>query len=129
MNSQARVKCEEQSSRLAQVPPAGLFARIPQQSPLQRSLWLLQKYRWTIAACVFGALLVTVLVVALQPRTYRAIANLAIYRDSESGVSLSKNLGLGSGDLDDYSVSLDTQLHILQSRTARVVGCAQARAG
>ncbi|HEU5231784.1 MAG TPA: polysaccharide biosynthesis tyrosine autokinase [Terriglobales bacterium] len=117
MNSQALVKCEEQSSRLAQVPPAGLFARIPQQSPLQRSLWLLQKYRWTIAACVLGVLLVTVLIAALQPRTYRATANLVIYRDSEGGVSLSKNLGLGSGDLDDYSVSLDTQLHILQSRT------------
>ncbi|HKR29957.1 MAG TPA: polysaccharide biosynthesis tyrosine autokinase [Terriglobales bacterium] len=117
MNSQALVKCEEQSSRLAQVPPAGLFARIPQQTPLQQSLWLVQKYRWTIAAFVFGSVLVAALVAALQPRAYRATANLAIYRDSESGVSLSKTLGLGSGDLDDYSVSLDTQLHILQSRT------------
>lgn len=117
MNSQALVKCEEQSSRLAQVPPAGLFARIPQQTPIQRSLWLVQKYRWTIAACLFATVLVSLLLAALQPRAYRATANLAIYRDSESGVSLSKNLGFGSGDLDDYSVSLDTQLHILQSRT------------
>jgi len=60
---------------------------------------------------------VSVLIAALRPRTYRATANLAIYRDNESGVSLNKNLGFGSGDLDDYSVSLDTQLHILQSRT------------
>ena len=117
MNSQALVKCEEQSSRLAQVPPAGLFARIPQQTPLQQSLWMVRKHRWTIAACVLGTVAVSALVAALQPRTYRAAANLAIYRDSESGVSLSKTLGLGSGDLDDYSVSLDTQLHILQSRT------------
>ena len=117
MNSQALVKCEEQSSRLAQVPPPGLFARIPQPTPLQQSLWIVRKHRWTIAACVLGVALVSVVIAALQPRTYRATANLAIYRDNESGVSLSKSLGLGSGDLDDYSVSLDTQLHILQSRT------------
>lgn len=117
MNSQALVKCEEQSSRLAQVPPAGLFARIPQQTPLQQSLWLVRKHRWTIAVCLLGTVAVSVLVAALQPRSYRATANLAIYRDNESGVSLGKSLGLGSGDLDDYSVSLDTQLHILQSRT------------
>jgi uncharacterized protein involved in exopolysaccharide biosynthesis len=117
MNSQALVKCEEQSSRLSQVPPAGLFARIPQETPLQQSIWLARKHRWTIAGCVLGVALVSVLIAALQPRTYRATANLAIYRDTESGVSLTKSLGFGSGDLDDYSVSLDTQLHILQSRT------------
>jgi len=117
MNSQALVKCEEQSSGLAQVPPAGLFARIPQLSPLQRSVWLLHKYRWTIAACVLISVLTSLLIAALQPRTYRATANLAINRDSDDGASLTKSLGLGSGDLDDYSVSLDTQLHILQSRT------------
>ncbi len=116
MNSQALVKCEEQSSRLAQVPPAGLFARIPEPTPIQRSAWLLQKYRWTIAVCVFAVLLVSLLVAAIQSRAYRATATLAIYHDAESGLSLSKSLGLGTGDSDDYSVTLDTQLHILQSR-------------
>ncbi len=117
MNSQALVKRQEQSPKLAQVPPAGLFARIPQQTPIQRSFWLIQKYRWTIAVCILVSLAASLLFAALQPRTYRATANLAINRDSDDGVSLSKSLGLTSTDLDDYSVSLDTQLHIVQSRT------------
>ncbi len=117
MNSQALVKCQEQSHGLAEVPPAGLFARIPQQTPIQRSLFLIRRYRWSIAGCVCVSILIALAVAALQPRTYRASANLAINRDSDDGVSLSKSLGLTSTDLDDYSVSLDTQLHILQSRT------------
>lgn len=53
---------------------------------------------------------------ARQPRLYRATAKIAIYRDSNSNLSLSKDSVAESGDLDDYNVSIETQLRILQSR-------------
>ncbi|HVH88574.1 MAG TPA: hypothetical protein VM912_17785 [Terriglobales bacterium] len=118
MNSQELVKWKYQAENLS----ASADRRIPSHAvpltPVQRTAaWLLRRYSWTILGCITASVVACLIYWAQQPRTYRATANLAIYRDSDAGVSLGKNLGIGSGDLDDYSVSLDTQLHILQSRT------------
>ena len=86
-------------------------------TPVQRTILLLRRHMWTIVACTCIATSFALLWAARQPRLYRATANIAIYRDNQSSVSLSKDVAQPSADLDDYSVSLETQLHILQSRT------------
>ena len=87
------------------------------ENPVHRTVRLLRSHFWIIAACISVSTLLSLLYSARQPRLYRATSNVAIYRDSDAGPSLGKTFGLGGGDLDDYSVSLETQLRILQSRT------------
>lgn len=86
-------------------------------NPVRRSIALLRKYVWTILACTVIAVSLCLLYAASQPRLYRATANIAIYRDSRADAPLGKDYRQEVGDSDDYSVSLETQLHILRSRT------------
>src|SRR5438270_113637 len=85
-------------------------------TPVQRLLRLVHKHLWTIGTCIAVALSVSFLYAMRQPRLYRATANIAIDRDSNAGVSLSKFVS-GMGDADDYSVSLETQVRVLSSRS------------
>ena len=87
------------------------------ESPVQRTVRLLRKHAWIVAGCTVVSTVASLLYSARQPRLYRATANIAIYRDTDTGPSLGKSFALGAGDLDDYSVSLETQLRILESRT------------
>ena len=59
----------------------------------------------------------SLLYAARQPRLFRATANIAIYRDTNTAASLGKDNGPETSDIDEYTVSLETQLRILQSRT------------
>lgn len=112
---------EAQPRLLASVFEANsLWVRRIRLTPLQRTILLLRRYIWTIVACTFIATSFMLLWAARQPRLYGATANIAIYRDSQSNVSLSKDVTQQAADLDDYSVSLETQLHILQSRTLAI---------
>jgi capsular exopolysaccharide synthesis family protein len=86
-------------------------------TPVQHTILLLHRYAWTIAACTLIATSLSLLWAARQPRLYRATAKVAIYRDNPAGVSLDKDVTPQTSDVDEYSVSLETQLHILQSRT------------
>src|SRR5438045_9710611 len=52
-----------------------------------------------------------------QPRLYRATTNIAIDRDSKATVPLNKGVASALGDADDYSVSLETQIRVLASRS------------
>jgi len=52
-----------------------------------------------------------------QPRLYRATANIAIDRDGNASVPLNKSFASALSDTDDYSVSLETQIRVLESRS------------
>jgi capsular exopolysaccharide synthesis family protein len=86
------------------------------ENPVQRTVRLLRAHFWIIVACILTCTFLSLLYSTSEPRLYRATSDIAIYRDSDTGPSLGKTFGLGGGDLDDYSVSLETQLRILQSR-------------
>ncbi|PYY10504.1 MAG: hypothetical protein DMG61_21570 [Acidobacteria bacterium] len=90
--------------------------RVP-LNPMQVVFRLLHKHLWTIAACTSLALSISLLYAVHQPRLYRATANIAIDRDSNAGVSLNKTFASPLGDADDYSVSLETQIHVIASRS------------
>lgn len=86
-------------------------------TPVQRTVLLLRRHAWTIVACTLITTSLCLLLAARQPKLYCATADLAIYRDNQPAVSLNKDYTPDIADLDEYSVSLETQLHILQSRT------------
>jgi polysaccharide biosynthesis transport protein len=88
-----------------------------QDSPVQRTVRLLRTHFWIVAACSLGSTFLSLLYSTTEPKLYRATSDIAIYRDTDTGPSLGKTFSLGGGDLDDYSVSMETQLRILQSRT------------
>ena len=94
MNSQGLVKWKYQAENLS----ASADRRIPSHAvpltPVQRTAWLLRRYSWTILGCITASVVACLIYSAQQPRTYRATANLAIYRDSDAGLSLGKILGL-----------------------------------
>lgn len=92
-------------------------ARLGPPNPVQRVVRLLHKHLWTIAACTALALSLSFLYALRQPRLYRATANIAIDRDSNAGVPLNKTFASALGDTDDYSVSLETQIRVLESRS------------
>jgi len=56
-----------------------------------------------------------------RPRLYRSTGNIAIDRDSSASVPLNKTFASALGDTDDYSVSLETQIRVLESRTLALV--------
>jgi uncharacterized protein involved in exopolysaccharide biosynthesis len=91
------------------------------ENPVQRTVRLLRAHFWVIVACSLASTFLSLLYSTSQPRLYRATSDIAIYRDSDTGPSLGKTFGLGGGDLDDYSVSMETQLRILQSRALALV--------
>ena len=91
-------------------------ARLGPPNPVQRVICLLRKHLWTIAVCTALALSLGFLYAVLQPRLYRATAKIAIDRDSNAGVSINKTFTAPLGDADDYSVSLETQIRVLESR-------------
>jgi len=91
-------------------PPA------PQADLLLFSLWTLKKRKWT----VLGFFLLVVLLVAaasfvMKPK-YEAVARIVFNRENANPLGF-KNLGDESPQDDEYSVSLDTQLQVLQSDT------------
>src|SRR5947207_1031264 len=91
-------------------PPA------PQADLLLFSLWTLKKRKWT----VLGFFLLVVLLVAaasfvMKPK-YEAVARIVFNRENANPLGF-KNLGEESLQDDEYSVSLDTQLQVLQSDT------------
>src|SRR5947208_483846 len=80
------------------------------------SLWTLKKRKWT----VLGFFLLVVLLVAaasfvMKPK-YEAVARIVFNRENANPLGF-KNLGDESLQDDEYSVSLDTQLQVLQSDT------------
>jgi capsular exopolysaccharide synthesis family protein len=86
------------------------------ENPVQRVARVLRMRYWTILACTTISTSLFLLYAAWQPRLYRATANLAIYRDAGT-VSIPKDVTPELGDADEYTVSLETQLQILKSRT------------
>jgi uncharacterized protein involved in exopolysaccharide biosynthesis len=101
------------------IPPelvASSLRAIP-EIPVHKSVRLLRKHLWTIVACLPIIPAAILWYEAREPRLYRATAKIAICRNSNSNLSLSKDSVAESGDLDDYNVSLETQLRILPSRS------------
>ncbi|HWY67670.1 MAG TPA: polysaccharide biosynthesis tyrosine autokinase [Terriglobales bacterium] len=92
-------------------------ARLTPSNPVQRIVRLLHKHVWIITACLALTLSVSFLYALRQPRLYRATANIAIDRDSNTSIPLNKSFASALGDTDDYSVSLETQIRILESRS------------
>ena len=86
-------------------------------TPVQSAVLLLRRNVWTIVASIVIATSLCLLWAARQPRLYCATAKIAVYRDIQSSVSMHKEYVPEAGDSDEYSVSLETQLHILQSRS------------
>jgi capsular exopolysaccharide synthesis family protein len=86
-------------------------------NPVQRVVRLLHKHLWTIGVCVALSLSFSFIYAERQPRLYRATANIAIDRDSNTGLSLNNKFGSALSDSDDYSVSLETQIRVLSSRS------------
>lgn len=96
-------------------------ARLGPMNPVQRVVRLLHKHAGMIAICVAVILAVSFLYALSQPLLYRATANIAIDRDSSASVPLNRTLASTLGDTDDYSVSLETQIRVLESRTLALV--------
>lgn len=92
-------------------------ARLAPTNPVQLVLRLLHKHGWIIAGCVALTLAVSFLYALSRPHLYRSTATIAIDRDSSASVPLNKSFASALGDADDYSVSLETQVRVLQSRT------------
>ena len=92
-------------------------ARLAPTNPVQRVISLLHKHVWSIAACLALSLSLSFLYVLTQPRLYRATANIAIDRDGNASVPLNKSFASALSDTDDYSVSLETQIRVLESRS------------
>ena len=111
------------ASDLAPTPPRSRSPRpnaggppAPQADLLLFSLWTLKKRKWT----VLGFFLLVVLLVAaasfvMKPK-YEAVARIVFNRENANPLGF-KNLGDESPQDDEYSVSLDTQLQVLQSDT------------
>ena len=93
------------------------FVRRIRLTPVQQTVLILQRHIWTIVACVLIVTSLSLLWAARQPRLYCATSKIAIYRDSQTSISPGKDAMQQAGDTDEYNVSLETQLHILQSRT------------
>ena len=124
MNPRGLVKWTSRSSQL-RAPQSGIFPDAASQglfravpvNPIQLVVRLLRKYVGTIIICLGVSTSLILLYAARQPRLYRATANIAIYRESEGAVPVIKSFGSMMGDADDYSVSLETQIRVLQSRS------------
>ena len=111
------------ASDLAPTPPRSRSPRpnaggppAPQADLLLFTLWTLKKRKWT----VLGFFLLVVLLVAaasfvMKPK-YEAVARIVFNRENANPLGF-KNLGDESPQDDEYSVSLDTQLQVLQSDT------------
>src|SRR5438309_683949 len=111
------------ASDLAPTPPRSRSPRpnaggppAPQADLLLFTLWTLKKRKWT----VLGFFLLVVLLVAaasfvMKPK-YEAVARIGFNRENANPLGF-KNLGDESPQDDEYSVSLDTQLQVLQSDT------------
>ncbi len=111
------------ASDLAPAPPRSRSPRpnaggppAPQADLLLFTLWTLKKRKWT----VLGFFLLVVLLVAaasfvMKPK-YEAVARIVFNRENANPLGF-KNLGDESPQDDEYSVSLDTQLQVLQSDT------------
>lgn len=95
-------------------------ARLAPTNPVERIICLLDKHVWTITACVALTVTLSFFYALSQPRLYRATANIAIDRDGNASVPLNKTFASALGDTDDYSVSLETQIRVLQSRTLAI---------
>ena len=93
------------------------WARLVPLNPVQRVVRLLHKHVWIILGCTSLSVSVSVLYAMRQPRLYRATTNIAIDRDSNATVPLNKAFASALGDADDYSVSLETQIRVLASRS------------
>ena len=122
MDSQELVKRRRESAEISRRFPdlsldeSASAVRVITLTPVQRTVVLLQRNAWTIVTCMLIATSLCLLRAARQPRLYCATANIAIYRDNQATISLGKEYTQEVGDLDEYTVSLETQLHILQSR-------------
>ena len=92
-------------------------ARLGPRNPVERVAYLLRKHLRTIAICNAVALSLSFLYAMYQPRLYRSTAKIGIDREGNSGVPFNRTIASTLGDTDDYSVSLETQLHVLQSRS------------
>ena len=111
------------ASDLAPTPPRSRSPRpnaggppAPQADLLLFTLWTLKKRKWT----VLGFFLLVVLLVAaasfvMKPK-YEAVARIVFNRENANPLGF-KNMGEESPQDDEYSVSLDTQLQVLQSDT------------
>src|SRR5437764_5643337 len=119
MHSLGLAKSEKSTPQLRQPTVDGqprLIAR-PPETPVQVVANILRRHFWTIVACTTISTSLFLLYAARQPRLFRATANLAIYRDSNPAGGLSKDYSPEAADTDEYTVSLQTQLRILQSRS------------
>lgn len=85
-------------------------------TPVQQTVLLLRRHGWLAITITLSVTALSLLWASRQPRLYRATASLAIYRDNQSSVSLTQELAHQGGDSEEYSVGLETQLHVLQSR-------------
>jgi len=92
-------------------------ARLAPKNPVQLVPRLLHKHASVIAGCVAFTLAVGFFYALSRPHLYRSIATIAIDRDSSAAVPLNKSFASALADADDYSVSLETQVRVLQSRT------------
>src|SRR5262249_22347447 len=96
-------------------------ARLVPTNPVQRVAGLLQTHPWIIAACFALTLAISFLYALSRPRLYRSTANIAIDRDRSASVPLNETFASALGDTDDYTVSLETQIRVLESRTLAFV--------
>src|SRR2546423_1883314 len=81
---------------------------------LQKLVATMRKHVWLIVGCVGVVMSLALLYTVRQKPLYRATAQIAIYREG-AGMT-NGNAAQEAVDLDDYTVALETQLRVLQSR-------------
>jgi capsular exopolysaccharide synthesis family protein len=106
-------------------PPLEGYPRYPNHYPsvrdagsnqMQRLIGVMRKHIWLIVSCITIVMSLAALYTVRQKPLYRATANIAIYRESAGVIPVSGSGGQEPMDLDDYTVALETQLRVLQSR-------------
>lgn len=97
-------------------PPhvSATYANIEQEEPSLKSYWLiLQKRKWTVVACLVVVVTLAAIASFRQTPLYAGVTRLTIGRENPDPLGFSK--GEASSEDYDYSLTLETQLKIMQS--------------
>ncbi len=102
------------SLELATPRVSATYANLEQEEPSLKSYWLiLQKRKWTVIACLVIVVTLAAIASFRQTPLYAGVTRLTIGRENPDPLGFSK--GEAASEDWDYSLTLETQLKIMQS--------------